>query len=59
MIPKDWVNNKLLTLDPRAIQRIFNFTGNLDRDAITTMFFIIEETKETVLDYSQGTIKVL
>ena len=25
----------------------------------TRMFFIIEEAKETVLDYSQGTIKVL
>ena len=23
------------------------------------MFFVIEETKETVLDFSQGTIKVL
>ena len=24
-----------------------------------TMFFIIEETKETTLDFSQGTVKVL
>ena len=24
----------------------FNFTGNLERDGNTTMFFIIEETKE-------------
>ena len=23
------------------------------------MFFIIEETKETILDFSQGTVKVL
>ena len=35
------------------------FTTNLDRDGNTTMFFIIEEAKETVLDFSQGTIKVL
>ena len=31
---------------------------NLDR-AGYTMFFIIEETKETLLDFSQGTVKVL
>ena len=44
--------------DPRAIQQI-NFTANLDRARNTTMFFIIEEAKETVLDFSQGTVKVL
>ena len=44
--------------DPRAIQQI-NFTVNLDRAGNTTMFFIIEEAKETVLDFSQGTVKVL
>ena len=36
-----------------------NFTISLDRVGNTTMFFIIEETKETVLDFSQGTVKVL
>ena len=36
-----------------------NFTGNLSRAEGTTMFFIIEEVKETVLDFSKGTIKVL
>ena len=46
-----------LDVDPRAIQKI-NFTANLDRDGNTTMFFIIEEAKETVLDFSQGTVKV-
>ena len=35
-----------------------NFIGNLDRAATATMFFIIEEAKETVLDFSQGTVKV-
>ena len=34
-----------------------NFTGNLEKKA--AMFFIIEEVKETVLDFSQGTVKVL
>ena len=31
----------------------------LDRTGNTTMFFITEEAKETVLDFSQGTVKVL
>ena len=47
-----------LDADSRAIQQI-NFTANLDRDGNTTMFFIIEEAKETVLVFSQGTVKVL
>ena len=36
-----------------------NFTGNLDRAGNTEMFLIIEEAKETVLVFSQGTLKVL
>ena len=47
-----------LDADPRAIQQI-NLTANLDRAGNTTMFFIIEKAKETVLDFSQGTVKVL
>ena len=43
---------------PRAIQQI-NFTANLDRAGNTTKFFIIEEAKETVLDFSKETVKVL
>ena len=45
-------------LDPTAIQQI-NFTANLDRAGNTTIFFIIEEAKETVFEFSQGTVKVL
>ena len=48
----------LVDPDLRAIQQI-NFTANLDRAENTTMFFIIEEAKETVLDFSQGTVNVL
>ena len=44
--------------DPTAIQQI-NFTANLDRAGDTTTFFIIEEVKETIFEFSQGTIKVL
>ena len=49
---------QVLDADPRGIQQI-NFTANLDRAGNKTMFFIIEEAKETVLDFSQGTVKVL
>ena len=44
--------------DPKAIQKI-NFNGNLDRPRKNTMFFIIEEAKETILAFSQGTVRVL
>ena len=58
MIAIDSSKQESLDADPKAIQEI-NFTANLDRDGNTTMFFIIEEAKETVLDFSQGTVKVL
>ena len=45
-------------VDLKAIQQI-NFIANLDREGSTTIFFIIEEVKETILDFSQGTVKVL
>ena len=37
-----------------------NFTVNLAPDSIanTAMFLIIEESKETVLNFLQGTVKV-
>ena len=46
------------TNNPRAIQQI-NFTANLDRVGNTRVYFILEEAKETILDFSQGTVKVL
>ena len=55
MIDIDLSKQQALDADPRAIQQI-NFTANLDRAGNTTMFFIIEEAKETVLDFSQGTV---
>ena len=47
-----------LDVDLREIQQI-NVTTNLDRAGNTIMFIIIEEAKETVSDFSQGTVKVL
>ena len=36
-----------------------SFTGSLTREEDARMYFIIEEAKETVLDFSKGTVKVL
>ena len=47
-----------LNAEPKAIQQI-NFTGNQKRDNGEIIFFIIEETNETVLDFLQRTVKVL
>ena len=47
-----------LDANSKAIQQI-NFTGTLDTAEGTTMFFIIEEAKETVLGFSKETVKVL
>ena len=53
MIAIDLSKQQALDADPRAIQQI-NFTANLDTVGNTTMFFIIEQAKETGLDFSQG-----
>ena len=58
MIAIDLSKQQALEADPRAIQQI-NFTENLDKNGNTTMVFIIEEAKETVLNFSEGTVKVL
>ena len=58
MIAKDLSKEQALDDDPRAIQQI-NFTANLDGAGNTRIYFILEEAKETILDFSQGTIKVL
>ena len=48
----------MIDADPKTIQQI-SFIGNLDQLAVATMFFIIEEAKETKLDFSKGTVRVL
>ena len=58
MIAIDLSKQQALDADPKAIQQI-NFIENLDREGNTTIFFIIEEVKKTILDFSQGTVKVL
>ena len=54
----DLSKQQALDVDLKAIQQI-NFTGNIDREGNTSMFFTIKEIKETVLDFSQGTVKAL
>ena len=55
MIAIDLSKQQELDSDPKTIQQI-NFTGNLENQS--TIFFIIEEAKETVLDFSQEIVKV-
>ena len=58
MIAVDLSKQQALDADPKAIQQI-NFTANLDRAGNTRLYFILEEAKETVFEFSQGTVKVL
>ena len=52
------MKQQALDFDPKVIQQI-NFTRVLSWAENATMFSIIEETKETILDFSQGTVRVL
>ena len=55
MIAIDLSKKQALDANLKAIQRV-SFTANLDWNANTTMFFIIEEAKVTILDFSQATV---
>ena len=57
LIAINLTKQQALDADPRVIQQI-NFTANLDRAGNTTIFFIIEQAKETIFEFSQGTVKV-
>ena len=58
MIAVDLSKQQALDAGPKAIQQI-NFTANLDRAGNTRVYFILKEAKETIVDLSQGTVKVL
>ena len=58
MIAVDLSKQQALDADLRAIQQI-NFTANLDRAGNTRIYFVLEEAKETILNFAQGTVKVL
>ena len=55
MIAIDLSKQQALDADPKEIQQI-NFSVSLDQQA--TIFYIMEEAKQTVLDFSQGTVKI-
>ena len=58
MIAVDLCKQQALDADPKAIQQI-TFTANLDRAGNTRLYFIVKEAKETVFEFSQGTVNVL
>ena len=58
IIATDLSKQLVLDADPKIIQQI-NFTANLNRAGNTRLYFILEEAKETVFEFSQGTVKVL
>ena len=51
MIAISLSKQQALDADPKAIQQI-NFTGNLEQDNGGTIFFIMEEAKETVFNFT-------
>ena len=57
MIVVDLNKQKALDADPKAIQQI-NFTVNSDRPNNTRFYFIFEEAKGTVFEFSERTVKV-
>ena len=57
-IAVDLSKQQALDADPKAIRQI-NFTANLDTPGRTRIYFILEKAKETVFEFSQGTVKVL
>ena len=58
MVEVDLGKQKPLDAYPRANQQII-FTANFGRVGNKKMYFILEEAKETILDFSQRTLKVL
>ena len=61
IIAADLSKQKALDADLRAIQQII-FTGKIKATAVNTrviIFYVLEKSKETILEFSKGTTKVL
>ena len=61
LIAADLSKEKALDVDSRAIQQIF-FTGKIKAAVANTrivIFYVLEKSKETILEFSKGTTKVL
>ena len=61
LIAADWSKQKALDADSRVIPQII-FTGKIKSKANNTrviIYYILEQSKETMLEFSKGTTKVL
>ena len=58
MIAIDLSKQQALDADPKALQQI-HFTANIDGVGNTRNYFILEEAKETVFEFSNGIVKAL
>ena len=58
MIAIDLSKQQVLDAHPKGIQQIY-FTTNLDRAGNIRFYFILEEAKETVFQFSRGSAKFL
>ena len=56
LVAADLSKQKALDADPKAIEQII-FTGETDNEI--RVYYILEQSKETILEYSKGTTKVL
>ena len=56
MIVRDLKNQQALDPDTKAIRQI---AVNPDRAGQTSMYFVIEESIKTILNFSQRTVRVL
>ena len=56
LITSDLSKPKALDADSRAIQQII-FTGKASANVV--VYYILEQSKETILQFSKGTTKVL
>ena len=54
----DLSQKKALGTDPKSVLQI-DFIRNLDQAGNTSIFFFLEEEKETITDFSQKTVNVL
>ena len=57
MIALDLSKQQALDVDPKAIQQI-NFTANLNRAGNTSIYFILEEAKETIFEVFPRNCKI-
>ena len=56
LIPADLSKQKALDADSKAIQQII-FTGKASKNVM--VYYILQQSKETILQFSKGTAKVL